>query len=89
MKRIVPCNVAITRYYRVYAEVEEGAGHEEIMAKAKEVCCLGDERELTPDLDMGIEPEDIRWIEPDIEGSWTEEFENESKATMERMCPNE
>ena len=85
-KMIVPCDVAIRRYYRLYVEAEEGAGEEVIKAKAIEMLTDGTDIDtvLTPDPDLETEEQDICWITPDFEGSWSEEDEAEFKELFSR-----
>jgi len=76
-KTIVPCDVAIKRFYRMYVEVDEEAGTDQVVAKARKILVeSGDpDAELIPDPDLfsEIEERDICWVNPDWEGSWTEE----------------
>ena len=76
MKRIVPCEVAIKRFYRMYVEVEEGATNDEVKAKAVEMLTetRAPDSKLTPgDLYNEIEEQDILENDPDWEASWTEQ----------------
>lgn len=86
-KLIVPCDVAITRYYRMYVEIGEEATEDEVKAKAVEMLTDGSDPDdlLTPDTDLDIEAQDINWVNPDFEGSWTEEEEAEMKQALEEM----
>ena len=86
-KLIVPCDVAIKRFYRMYVEVGEDATEDEVKAKAVEMLTDGrdPDKELTPDPDLDMEPQDICWVNPDFEGSWTEEEEAEMKQAFEEM----
>lgn len=76
-KTIVPCDVAIKRFYRMYVEVDEETGTDQVVAKARRMLVESSDpdSELTPDPDIfsEIEPQDICWVNPDWEGSWTEE----------------
>jgi len=86
-KLIVPCDVAIKRFYRMYVEVEEEATSDEVKAKAVEMLTDGrdPDKELTPDTDLEMEPQDICWVNPDFDGSWTEEEEAEMKQVFDEM----
>lgn len=76
-KIVVPCDVAIERFYRMYVEANEATNTDQVVATAKRMLVdSGDpDAELTPDLDIfsEIEKQDICWVSPDWEGSWTEE----------------
>ena len=78
-KRIVPCDVSIKRLYRMYVEVDEGAGEEEVKARAVEMLTDGrdPDGELTIDPDYEMEPQDICWVNPDFDGSWSDETEED------------
>ena len=83
---VIPCDVAITRYYRMYVEMPEGASADEVKAKAIETLTDGRDAdaELTPDPDLDIEAEDITWVNPDFEGSWTKDEEEEVARLIEQ-----
>ena len=81
-KQIIPCDVAIKRFYRVYVKVDEGAGRDEVEAAAK--CMIVNscdpDTELVPDPDIfsEIEEHDICWVNPDFDGAQPDEEEFES-----------
>lgn len=76
-KTIVPCDVAIERFYRMYVKVDEEAGTDQVVAAATRMLVESSapDAELTPDPDLfsEIEEQDICWVNPDWDGSWTEE----------------
>lgn len=78
-KTIVPCDVAIKQFYRMYVEVDEETGTDHVVATATRMLVESSapDAELIPDPDLfsEIEEQDICWVNPDWEGSWTEEGE--------------
>lgn len=72
-KQIVPCGIAIKRFYRMYVEVDESAGADQVIAAAKRMIVESSDpdAELVPDPDIfsEIEEQDICWINPDWEGA--------------------
>ena len=83
-KLIVPCDVAIKRFYRMYVVVDEEATEDQVKAKAVEMLTDGrdPDKELTPDPDLDMEPHDICWVNPDFEGSWTEAEDEEMREVL-------
>lgn len=83
-KMIVPCDVEIRRFYRMYVTVGEDASDQEIAdAVHSELREASDQDAiLTPDPDLDIEARDVLEIHPDVDGSrWVcvdEPFENDS-----------
>lgn len=90
-REIVPCDVCIKRLYRMYVKVDEGAGRDKIEAEAKLMLTSGDDpdAELIPDPDLfsEIEAEDICWINPDFDGAWTEEDDEDTLAIFDQEAP--
>lgn len=74
----------------MYVEVEEEATSDEVKAKAVEMLTDGrdPDKELTPDTDLEMEPQDICRVNPDFDGSWTEE-EAEMKQVFDEMLREE
>ena len=68
-KIIVPCDVAITRYYRQYVRVDVSAGKDDVIAAAyDDILNAADQDDvLTIDPDLDIEHDDIRWVNPDMD----------------------
>lgn len=83
-RMVVPCDVAIRRFYRMYVTVGKDAGDQEIAnAVHSELREASDpDAILTPDPDLDIEPRDVLEIHPDMDGCWwdceDEPFENDS-----------
>ena len=73
MKLIVPCNVCIKRFYRAYAEVEEGATDEEIRRAVTNAIAEHQSAELAEDCAFHIDPEDVVRIDIDRFCAWTED----------------
>ena len=73
-KMVVPCDVAIRRFYRMYVTVGEDAGKQEIEdAVHGELLAAYDQDDiLTPDPDLDIETHDVLEINPDADGAWWE-----------------
>lgn len=67
-KMIVPCDVAITRYYRQYVRVDIEASKDDVIAAAYDdiLNAADPDLVLTLDPDMDIEDHDIRWVQPDM-----------------------
>lgn len=84
VKLIVPCNVCVKRFYRAYTEVDENATDEEIRKAMIEAIVENQDIELTEDPDIGIEDNDIVYVEIDHEGAWTEEDEEDIKSILHR-----
>lgn len=76
-KMIVPANVSIKRFYRVYAYVDCDATYEEIRKAIIKQIIEGQDAELVEELDLSIEPQDIDYIGIDDEETWTEEEDEE------------
>ena len=74
----------------MYVEVGEEATENEVKAKAVEMLTDGrdPDKELTPDTDLEMEPQDICRVNPDFDGSWTEE-EAEMKQVFDEMLREE
>ena len=72
-KQIVPCDLAIKRFYRMYVEVDEGAGTDQVIAAAKQMVVESSnpDSELCPDPDIysEIESQDICWVNPNWDGA--------------------
>lgn len=81
---VVPCDVAIKRYYRMYVTVDRDADAKAIEdAVHGELLAANDQDAiLTPDPDLCIEAHDVLEIMPDEDGAWwddaDEPFENDS-----------
>ena len=82
-KLIMPCDVAVKRYYRMYVEVEIDADEDcysqvpenaAIVALAKKQIVDDQDDAMDLDPDLEIEEHDICWVNPDQEGWWTEEI---------------
>jgi hypothetical protein len=69
-KITLPCDVAITRFYRTYVEVDEDATAPEVFQKVRAEILEQQDDALTPDPDLDIEDHDITYIGPDWGGSW-------------------
>lgn len=71
-KMIVPCDVAIRRFYRMYVTVNRDAGRQEMEdAVHSELLAAPDQDAiLTPDPDLDIEGHDVLEITPDDDGAW-------------------
>lgn len=71
-RMVVPCDVAIRRFYRMYVTVDRDAGDQEIAdAVHGELLAANDQDAiLTPDPDLDIEAHDVLEIRPDEDGSW-------------------
>lgn len=72
---VIPANVCIKRFYRVYAHVNKNVTDEEIRKAIIEAILDNQDEELTDDPDMEIEEGDIEYVDIDHEGEWTEEGE--------------
>lgn len=89
-RMVVPCDVAIKRFYRMYVTVDRDAGREAIEAAVHgELLAASDQDAiLTPDPDLDIEAHDVLEIMPDEDGCWwddaDEPFENDSIKSAER-----
>lgn len=70
---VVPANVCIKRFYRVYAHVSENATDEEIRQAIIEAIVQNQDAELTDDPDLFIEEGDIEIVDIDHDGEWAEE----------------
>ena len=94
-KMIVPCDVAIRRFYRMYVTVDRDAVHQEIEdAVRSELMAATDyDAILTPDPDLDIEGHDVLEITPDNDGAWwddaDESGENEPDETASRWVKRE
>lgn len=68
-KMIVPCNVAITRYYRQYVRVDESAGKYDVIAAARHDILNAADPDLllVLDPDMDIEEQDVKGVIPDMD----------------------
>lgn len=75
--KIVPVDACIKRFYRGYVKVKDDATDDEIREAATEAILndLDGAFDLSPE--MLIEDNDIVFIDPDEEGSWTEEEDEE------------
>jgi len=71
-KMVVPCDVAIRRFYRMYVTVDRDASGKEITdAVHGELLAANDQDAiLTPDPDLDIEAHDVLEINPDTDGCW-------------------
>lgn len=68
---VVPVSVEMTRFYRMYVEVNNGATEEEVKARAKEIILNTDPGLiLVPDNEIDIEDCDIIALAPDFDGAW-------------------
>ena len=73
-KIIVPVNVEMTRFYRMYVKVNNGATEEQVKARAKEIILNSDPDEvLVPDNEVDIEGWDILALDPDFDAAWIDE----------------
>ena len=75
--KVVPVDACIKRFYRGYVTVDENATNEEIRAAAEESILQNLDNAFDLDPDMYIEEDDIVFIDPDEEGSWTEKEDEE------------
>lgn len=75
--KVVPVDACIKRFYRGYVTVDENATNEEIRAAAEESILQNLDNAFDLDPDMYIEEDDIVFISPDEEGSWTEKEDEE------------
>lgn len=82
MKKIIPVNVCIKRFYRAYAEVDENANDEEIRKAIRNAIVENQDNELCDDPDLEIEKDDIVYIDIDHDASWTEEEDEEIKCIL-------
>lgn len=82
MKKIVPCDVCIKRFYRGYVSVDENADSEEISHAMKSIILKGQDAELTEDPDLDIEDHDIVFIQPREDDGWTEEEDQDMDAVI-------
>lgn len=73
MKKVVPCDVAIKRFYRTYVVVDEEATDEEVMAAVKSQIVERQDESIMLDPDLEIEEDDILGILPDDDGTWLED----------------
>lgn len=73
MKKVVPCDVAIKRFYRTYVVVDEEATDEEVMAAVKSQIVEHQDESIMLDPDLEIEEHDILGIDPDDDGAWLED----------------
>lgn len=73
MKQVVPCTVAIKRFFRTYVVVDENATNEEILTAVKSQILEGQDESIMLDPDMEIEEHDILGIDPDDDGAWLED----------------
>ena len=76
MKKVVPCNVCIKRFYRAYVTVDENADESEIIARMKANVLENQDEELTPDPDLDIEEQDLVFVKPDYEAEWEDDGED-------------
>lgn len=83
--KIVPVDACIKRFYRGYVTVEENATNEEIRAAAEESILQNLDNAFDLDPDMDIEEDDIVFISPDEEGSWTEEEDEEISEILKEV----
>lgn len=81
---IVPVDVCIKRYYRAYAHVNEDATDEEIRKITMENIIENQDEELNADPDLGIEKDDIQYVNIDREGSWSEQDDKEIEEFLNR-----
>lgn len=82
--KIVPVNVCIKQYYRAYAHIPENADPEQIRQAVINAILENGELELSPDPDIDTEEQDIVFIAPDEEGSWTEEEDESTTEILNR-----
>ena len=72
-KVVMPCDLAITRFYRIYVEINKDATQDEIevAVKNKIMGCDNPDAEMMPDPDIynSIEEHDIVSILPDWDGA--------------------
>ena len=80
-KKIVPCDVAIRRFYRMYVKVDEDAGTELVRFTAKNMLIESDDPDamLVPDPDLEIEEHDIDSISPDWDGVQDDDEEDDEE----------
>ena len=71
-RMVMPCDVAIRRFYRMYVTVGKDASDQEIAdAVHGELLAANDQDAiLTPDPDLDIEAHDVLEITPDVDGCW-------------------
>lgn len=68
MKIIVPVDVEITRFYRVYIESTDEETFESIRQRVRAEILDKQDSVLTPDPDLEIEEQDIRCVSIDYDG---------------------
>ena len=73
MKKVVPCDGAIKRCYRIYVVVDEEATDEEVVAAVKSQIVERQDESIMLDPDLEIEEDDILGILPDDDGTWLED----------------
>lgn len=88
-KITVPCDVCIKRYYRTYVVVDDEMEPIDIFKKMNAEILEQQDDALTPDTDLEIEDDDIVYIEPDWDASWTEAEEEEMKECFRMMLEHE
>ena len=79
-KIVVPCDVEIRRYYRMYVTVDEDASLVAIINKARTEIVEHQDAVLVPDPDLDIENHDIFYVNPDRE-NWLEDMGKEDEAS--------
>jgi len=85
-KMVVPCDVAITRYYRHYVWADKDASKDDVIAAAYD-CILNaadPDLVLTLDPDLEIEDHDIKWVQPDMD--YTMDDDGVDPAKPEPKC---
>lgn len=87
MRVTIPANVCIKRFYRAYVEADENATGSEIKRALLEQILEEQDAALAEDPDIGIEAEDILFIDPDYDGAWSEEDEKDIKDALEKITP--
>ena len=72
---VVPVDMAVKRFYRIYVRVPEGTTDAEIRDKIMEMDLNEELTDAALDPSMQIEYDDVTGIDIDHEGEWTEEDE--------------
>jgi len=70
--KVVPCNVAVKRFYRAYATVSDDATDEQIIEAVKKEIVESQEAALCDADDLEIEYHDIVNVEIDHDAAWGE-----------------
>lgn len=81
---VVPVDVCIRRFYRVYVHVPENASVDDIYEQLGEDILENQDKALTPDPDMEIEDHDIQWCRIDREGAWPESESQEISEILKK-----